>query len=272
MRSSVRWALGLTALLGLVALPFSAQAKADKGRTTLFRSATSVDPDVKGTVKVRSKTDDQRVVVQVRNASPASIHDLWIEDGGATMVFVAPLEGAGSYLKYKARLKKGQGTLPLGAASVAELAGRRIEVRIGAAVELTAMLPGTTPGPDVKGEADLTPTAFAPAGSDAKIELRSRPRKGDERFQVDVKDLNLANGAELRLFLEDPAAAGVLTDQGVLVPHDGGDEHRFRRRAKDGDPLPFSVATTTDLVGLALEILDTGSGNVIFDGAVPTLD
>jgi hypothetical protein len=220
---------------------------------------------------MRRDTDREHFKVQVRKANELFTHDLYIENDVAVMEFVAQLRPNKSYLKYRARIVDGEGSLPFGVASVSELIGRDVEIRVGDEVVLFAEIPGFDPLPKAKVEDDLDPTENAPIDAEAAIKLRSRPRKGDERFRVTVEDVDLAVGQELQLYLEDPDQPGTLVNQGAMVADEEGTDARFRSRTRQGQALPFEVNSTADLAGLAIEIRDADTGDVYFDGLVPAV-
>ncbi len=271
-------ALVLLVATALLVAPYAVLAHGGGGggakvRQSLTRPEPVVNPEVEGRLEIRSSDDRQEFKLRVKRADKLVDHELWIENGSAVMEFVAAFQTGASSLRFRARLRNGEGSLPLGVSLLDELAGRHLEIRIRGSgdVVLATDIPDLTPRRDAKAEDDLDATPDAPAGAEAEIRVRSRPRKGDERFRVKVHDFVLAPTQKLRLFLEDPMNPNVLVDQGALQDDDS-DEAEFRARTRKGQALPFGVASTRNLVGLKLEIRDADTGTVYFEGMVPALD
>ncbi|MBW2447442.1 MAG: hypothetical protein JRG83_16145 [Deltaproteobacteria bacterium] len=292
MRLNYLGIAGALGALALLAVPHTADADGEtlRARSALVRSVGSPDADVSGRVAVMVKNKDggrviERLRVHVDDSDEAVIHLLYLEDDAAILQFVAfltPDEDEPGELGYHASLKSKRGNsirndLPLGVASVLDLAGRALEVRLddGAGGELP-LLEGVVPeavsgkGPHLRAKADLDPTVNAP-DADGKIKLRSRPVKGDERLELHAEGLDTSLGQTYHMFLEDPAALGTFVDQGALAPDpDEPDQLELKIRTKDGDPLPFGVATVGDLAGLAIEVRDGATGDVMLTGTVPS--
>jgi hypothetical protein len=272
---------GLITALAILAISAPAWAAApEKGESALVRVADAPDDDARGEVRIRTHKKDQRLWVRVTHIDAAADVDLYLENAGGVMEFVGSLEPGNdeaedAAFRYRARLKKGQGELPFGVSSVAELQGRAIEIRIGAASALTGHVPmlGISPRKHHKARVTLDPTDAAPDDARARLRLRSKPFKGDERFELMVVDFALAEDDTLLLFLEDPANPGTWVDLGDFEQHPHEiDEHRYRRRTRKGAPLPFFVDAVSDLGGLAVEVRDGDGNQVWFEGVVPNFD
>ncbi|MBW2316905.1 MAG: hypothetical protein JRH10_22310 [Deltaproteobacteria bacterium] len=266
MRLNYLGIAGALGALALLAVPQTADADGEtlRARSALVRSVGSPDADVSGRVAVMVKNKDggrviERLRVHVDDSDEAVIHLLYLEDDAAILQFVAfltPDEDEPGELGYHASLKSNRGNSirndrPRGVASVLDLAGRALE-------------------PHLRAKADLDPTVNAP-DADGKIKLRSRPVKGDERLELHAEGLDTSLGQTYHMFLEDPAALGTFVDQGALAPDpDEPDQLELKIRTKDGDPLPFGVATVGDLAGLAIEVRDGATGDVMLTGTVPS--
>jgi hypothetical protein len=270
---SLRSIAPLVAIAALLFVPAAASAGGSDVRTSLTRVSGSPDPDAKGRIRIRS--DDQNreeFEVKAERINPSLSHTLFVENAGGAMEFVGPMQPDGNdEVRYRVRTKDGD-LLPVGASSVADLAGRRVEVQQSG----QAMLEGTVAAIGIGGRArvrkDLAATVLAPPRAKAQARMRSRPAKGDERFEVSARRMDFSQGQDYRLFLEDPANLGNLVDVGALVPQRPGQRTiRFRRRTKDGQALPFGVPRVGDLAGLAVQIVDVTTNNIYFDDTLPSL-
>jgi hypothetical protein len=275
MTQSIPISLALFGSLFCLALAPPAIAKSrddDRAVASLVRGDDAADPNARGSIEIRDKRDDQRLRVKLRNVSPQAVFDLFMEDGGGELEFLAQLRERGGF-QYRARLRDDRGELPFGAVSVRELMGRRVEIRLDDELLLFGQVPDFASRRRVRAQTELAPTDFAPRRADARLKILSRPSKGDERFSVRVEDFPLSSGAAIRLFMEDPEVEDSLVDLGPFRDdRDEDDEFKFRRRTRKGDPLPFGVASVLDLGGLAVEIRDADTGEVYFEGEVPLVE
>jgi len=283
LRPALLGAASLCLLLqGLAAPAADARGTDDRGESALVRVDEPLDASARGTLDIRDKRNDQRFEVMAKKIQRDRSVELWLEDDGM-MVFVGDLvrsddsSGDLASFKYRARYRpdKNRGSLPLDAMSVTELVGRAVEIRADGEVLLTGDVPelGISPKErsDVRSRLEATDEAVALSSeAHARVRLRSKPFKDDERFEVKISDFPDVDSSNLRLFLEDPEDPGVLVDLGSFVA-DGQNpgEHQFRRRTRKGDPLPFGVGSVVDLYDLDVEIRDAGDGTVYFEGSTP---
>lgn len=274
-----RWILWIGAI-ALLATPIAAHAGSRIDvRTALTRAAGSPDSDAKGEVRVRSdvKKSEHEIDIKAERIDSTLEHRLYIDDGLGTLTLIGTLEPDGSdEVRYRVRTKDGD-ALPFAETDPANLVGRALEVRqVISAVEqvvLEGTMPALVAGTKGKAKLNLDETSFAPAKSKARLRMRSRTAKGDERFEIKVNKLDFSAGQVYHVRIEDPLNLGTFLDVGEVEPRGKkGNYARFRRRTKDGDPLPLDVATVGDLSGLGVEIFEVGSGDVYFDGVIPALD
>jgi hypothetical protein len=254
----------------------------DRGEGALVRVDEPLDPQARGEVRIRAKRNDQRFEVKAKKIDRDRDVELWIEDDG-DFSFVSDLKrsdddgGDLATFKYKARLRtnKNRGSLPLDAEMVEELVGLAVEIRADGETLLVGYVPelGIPNRLKIDERSELEATDAATDLSSearARVKLRSRPARDDQRFEVKVTDFPDVSSEDLHLWLEDPDDPDVLVDLGAFEP-DGEDagEHWFRRRTRKGDPLPFGVRSIQDLFDLDMEIRNGGDDTLYFEGGTP---
>ena len=269
----------LVAALPLVAaVPGPAHARGLELESRLVRAPGAPDPDAKGEVEIESESDRGRFEfeVEAEQIDPSIEHRLYLEDAQGAMQFIAQmLPEDFDEVRYRARSQDGD-PFPFGVGDPFELAGRAVEVYQVLQGQEVLLLVGNVPGggagnPSAKASMRdrLDATEAAPARAKAFIKMKTRSRDGDERFEVKAKRLDFSDSQEYRVFLEDPAQAGTLVDVGPLERRRDSTSARYRRRTKDGDALPLGVSSVRELVGLRIEVVETGSDTAIFRGTVP---
>ena len=274
-RCSTRSILFGAVLLGLCSPSFAhgGSSKDLKGQSALVRPASAPDADAKGRVRVETDDDEHQFEVSVRNVDISLDHDVYMEDGlgSEALVFVGAMKVDGSNeMKFRVRTKKGE-DLPFDAADNVSLAGRTVEVRSSLGTILTGVVPAFGSGKGAKAKLNLDVADGSPnTSSKARLKVRSKPKNGDERFEIAAKKLSF-DGLSYRLFVEDAPGSEDFVDVGALVRKSSSSSARYRRRTKKGDALPLGVASVVDLGGRAIEIRD-GSGTVYLEGTVPSLD
>jgi hypothetical protein len=262
------------ALLALVVADTSGMgppAPKQDSQVSLVRPDDPPDDDAKGTLRIRSEKKGERFDVHVQKVDVDLVHELWIEepDDSGLFVFVSTLDREKNELKYSVFTKKGD-DLPLDAVDTEELIGRRVEVRSSDAVVLKGVVPpyGLSKKP-VKAKAEILAPQGAPEPDmQGKLELRSKPDKGQERIDFKVKKVPFETEGPFRVFIENDL--DVLTDVGELE-QTGNSSGRFRRDTKQGQPLPLDVFGVIELAGRAIEVRD-GDDVVFLAGVIPTPD
>lgn len=205
-------------------------------KTDLRPPDDALDPDAKGTVKVKVGSFGERIKVKIRKVTKGETFELWLETGRTDPAFALigeitvsgrskkPGYRGGGSGKWKLSTKKGD-ALPLGASSLEDLAGRALQVRLGRDVILEGVLPDATgrgqPDPEAPGPqgprlrilATDAPFPYADVLSAIvtldRIEIREA---GDGPFETlvsfpggrDIDLVNLQNGTVRVLFAGDP--------------------------------------------------------------------
>ncbi|MCZ6786596.1 MAG: hypothetical protein O7E54_05470 [Planctomycetota bacterium] len=248
-----------------------------EAKARLVRSPDSPDPDVEGKVEVEADDGEEEFEIEAEHLDPGTIVEFFLADPDDADNFrsigtVAADAGGEAELEFE-----DGAALPLGAASLDELADFLIEVRLAATGEtlLTGTVPAlpdfTTAVDDFVGEGDRARgrsrlTAHV-AGLEGKVEIRSRPEKGRERFKMEAE--NLAEGTEVAFLIEDPDDAGTFV-QLASVAADATGEAEID--TNDGLPLPLGVTRVSELVGLEVRVIrDDGSEELLLSGTVPEL-
>jgi len=258
-------------LLVLVASPFAGQSKPPKqdSEACLVRPDDGPEPTAKGTVRIRSDANGDRFDLRVQGLSTHVDMAAFIEDppGSDTFEPLAPLSEVKKDLVLALDTKKGD-ALPLDVPDVADLIGRRVEIRNGSdAVVLFAEVPPF--GLDSKPH-KATVKIAAPPGSPfpdvtGTLSLRSKADKGQERIILKVKKLP-PDAGPFNVFVED--GVGVLVDDGPLVLT--GKNGTYKRDTKQGDQLPNGATSLTGLTGRALELRDHNAA-VLLSTELPPL-
>ena len=279
-----RWgALLVTTLFVLTAIPGGALARGGsdaRSRQPLLRPADAPDPLIKGEVRTRSRGDRQEFKIQVEGAVADASYFVHIGSGEA--VEIEELEGSGRERSYRVRVRDGEGSLPLGASSVEELAGVPLNVYAVSGELDSLVLVGAVGDAAASGRSrwrarETLTRVGAPASAVSKLRVRSKPRRGDERFEVKVSRLSLPDGEGLVLYMEDPnvaaSAESAVAEDLVLVgalERKNANQHRYRVRTRKSQQLPFGVASVRDLGGLALEVRNDTTDETLFEGVVPS--
>jgi len=252
----------------------------------LRRAATSDDADIKGKLETESRNDRQRMQVSVERATSGRDVEMFViaPDGTEESLGIVTVDVRG-----KASLEINTlvgGVLPAGATTVADLEGYDVEVRD--ATDGTALLWATIPsaaaavptdptsggsgsgGDDgasgrTRGESRLTAQV---AGLQGNVEVRSRPAASRERFKMEGEHLGAYVSVEF--FVEDSLGAGTFTSVGVRTVKVEGDAE-LKLDTGHGDSLPNAASSASDLVGLAVEVRDAATGDVLLTGTIPAL-
>jgi hypothetical protein len=265
-------ALGLMVGTGFAAKGPKAKDKQDS-QISLVRPDPAPDEDAQGTLRIRTHKGKDRFDIHVQKVDASQAHDVFIEDPAesAAFVHVTTLSGDGDDLKLALDTKKGD-ALPLGVPQVADLIGRRVEIRAGdGQVLLFGDVPpfGLSKKPG-KAKADIGAPDGAPAPEmHAKLSLRSKADKGQERIELKAKKVPWNDGP-FDVFVEDGVGSGVFVNAGD-VQKESDSEGSYRRDTKKGQSLPAGVSFVSELAGRTIEVrneLDV----VYLRGTIPAVE
>ncbi len=242
-----------------------------KGRLPLTRSEGAIDANAKGRVEVRSKRGRERLLIQAERFEPGLGVDVFIADENGDLQLVAMVV-ADSHGQAKVKWDTKKTDLALGAAAVADLAGREVVLRT---TDGGALLEGTVPdlgalsasgGARQRDRSALAnaDTSFAPQG-EGKVTVDFRPTKGRSKLQIEVD--HVPAGSQLEILLESPASGDIEKVAEFTASSRGEAEQEFN--TQDGDALPFGVSQVSELFGKNIEIRSP-DGSVRFTGGVPT--
>jgi hypothetical protein len=162
-------------------------------------------------------------------------------------------------------------------ASLADLAGKALEVRDGAGA---AILDGTFPAlesppaqePTLHGrDVLLPPGGVPPPAPSGRIDesVRAADAGHAARSHLRLTVEHLAAGATFTLWADDPATPGTALTQFGSLTTDGKGRGALDLDSQDGDPMPFG-ASLADLAGKAVEVRD-GGGAAVLAGEFPAL-
>ena len=234
-----------------------------RARSLLMRDAASPDGDARGHVEVRARGDRQRFQVEAELLDPGLSVEFLVEDGAAAMVsagfFTANAAG-----QAEAELDTGDGgALPAGAATVAELAGRRVDVRDA---EGALLLSGTVPSLDaapirLRGRTRVRDEV---TGVRVDVEMRVSGPMGRQQFRIKVR--RAEPNAALELWIDDGAGTLVLAAEMTANP---GGSVAVRLDSRRGDGMPLGAGGVQDLSGRPFEV--RVGGVAVAAGALPTL-
>jgi hypothetical protein len=250
-----------------------------EAQVSLQRPVPAPDPDAFGKVELEKRGTEQEFNVDGRNlpTGPADGFGVLVEDGVGSGVFLtvgamalkSPSQG-----RWELNLEHHGAAPPqLGVADLADLAGRRVEVR-GASgdVHLWAILPsiGASPGPgSVNHKAALALPAVSPPSPSAKgtVAVKLKASQGNSSFDLKVQK-GLAPSPDYVVWIEDAPGSGTFTAAGALEMSASGTKGRLRRDTKKGEALPLGVGSVLDLSGRAVEVRN-GASAVHLAGTIP---
>jgi len=235
-----------------------------RGRAALVRADSSPYAEARGEVEVETRSGEEEFEIEAERLDAGVAVEFFLEDGAGAMASIgtATTDGDG-----EAEIEFGTeegGSLPLGAASVAELAGRRVEVRTadGTLVLFGEVPEATTAALKLRARADVRDD-----DSSARVRVTAvvDNRSGRDRLNVELKAVS-PGAAEAELFLDD--GGGTMTLAATVALRRSGRGHA-RFDTKKGDPLPLGVASVLELEGRAFEIRVEGSA--VVSGNFPDL-
>ncbi|HEX5010437.1 MAG TPA: hypothetical protein VFY71_08540 [Planctomycetota bacterium] len=211
------------------------------------------DLDATGSVLIRSYDggDRERFDVRAHKITIKATVELWIDDGTGTMAFVANLVG-NKGKKYSVDTQKGE-ALPFGL-TLAELAGRPLELRIMDEIQLQSVVPTFVDDAKhkfAKEQLDVAPGSPA-KGCQGDIKIKANDQRGLQYFRLKAKDLGWQSFTYY-LWVEN--------DQGEMQFFAPLEQYALRRgrvlrSTRAGGALPFGALYLDDLVGRKIEVRD----------------
>lgn len=254
----------------LLLLAGSAAASPNVQSTRLFLTrpvSGAPDLDATGSVWVRSYDggDRERFDLRIQNVLPGMVHELWVADETDTLVFIAELEG-GKSKKYTVDTDDGE-TLPLGL-TLAELAGRRLEVQVEGQLLLQSVVPTFVDDAKLKSATEVLDVAAGSPnlGAQGKLFVKANDKQGLQFLRLKAKDLGFQSFS-YTLWIDD--GEGTMVDVGAIEQY-GKRKGRFVSNTRSGKPLPLGVLYLSDIVGRSIEVRNN-LGQVILDEKIPPL-
>ncbi|OJS71086.1 hypothetical protein BK400_29745 [Escherichia coli] len=254
----------------LLLLAGQAAASPDVLSTRLFLTrpeAVVPDLDATGLVWIRSYDggDRERFDVRLQKVTPASQHELWMDDGLGTLVYVANLTG-GKNKKFGLDTGKGEGP-PLGL-TLDELAGRALEVRVNDEVLLQSVVPAfviENKHKFAKEELDIAPGS-PNQGCQGIIKIKANDQRGLQYLRIKAKDLGWQSFTYY-LWIEDDL--GDMVEVAALDQY-GKRKGRITRNTRAGTALPLGALYLDDISGRKIEIRDQ-NGVTYLEEVIPPL-
>jgi hypothetical protein len=242
----------------------------------LVRTTTSDDPDIKGEIELRARTDRQKFKVEVEQATPDRVLEVVvIDDSGNEESQGTRTVGAFGEAEWELATNDGA-RLPFGVGAVADLEGFLVEVRDAGSglVLLRGDVPevpaaaadgsgGSGEGERSRGRSELTAVV---AGLEGHVEIRSRPDENREKFEMEAE--HLAAGRSVRFLIEATLGGADFVSIGTRTA-DGEGEAELELATNDGATLPLGVSKAGDLSGRAVQVRDATTGDVLLTGIVP---
>jgi hypothetical protein len=251
-----------------------------RAMTFLTRDPDSPDADVKGKVKIESRTDRERFEIEVEHLSAGTAINIYLaappaegEDPDFSFLGSATANTDGE-AEIERDTRDGD-QLPLGAETVAELEGVLIEVRLDTDDEPLLLsgavpaLPDEWPAPGDGVQAGVRARARVrleahEAGLEGHVELR---RREQNRNCFEIEAEHLAPGRMVGFFLESAAGSGESVQLATCVANAEG-ECTFETE----DALPLGLEDIAQLAGREVsvrEMSQNGPGPILLEATVP---
>jgi hypothetical protein len=251
-----------------------------RAMTFLTRDPDSPDEDVKGKVKIESRTDRERFEIEVEHLASGTGINVYLaeppaagEDPDFSFLGTATADATGE-AEIERDPRDGD-KLPLGAETVADLEGVLIEVRLDTTAEPLLLtgevpaLPDEWPAPGDGVQAGVRARARVQleaqeAGLEGHVELRRRERNRN-RFRVEAE--HLAPGQTVGLYLESAVGSGEFAQVATCTAGAGG-ECQFEMEGA----LPLGLSDIAQLAGRQVQVREmtqTGPGRILLMATVP---
>ena len=260
----------ISVLPALLLLAGDVAAQANVLHTRLFLTrpeAGAPDLDATGAVKIHSFDGGDREIFEIRvqKVTLQSAHELWMDDGLGTMTFVANLSG-GKSKKFVADTQKGD-ALPFDL-TLAELAGRRIEVQVAGELLLSSAVPTFVIEDKHKwAEEHLdVPPASANQGAQGMIKVKANDQRGLQYMRIKIKDVGFQSFT-YNVWIEDAKGEMVQSHQ---IDQYGKRKGRIVISTRAGTSLPLGALYLDDISGRKIEIRDQ-NGVTYLEEVIPPL-
>lgn len=232
----------------------------DVGRD-LVRPAAGPDPDARGRVSVGYRVDSRRFRLSCFDLDPATPVEVFVEDGtGSLDSWRTFTTGPLGSLRVGVR-PRGFASLPADASGLADLKGRRIEVRAAAG---SVLLRGTIPHFSDDGRNRRGRLEFEGPGPGVRLRTRLAAKDRSGRQIVALRVDGLAPGATGEIRIED--ATATLVPVGTVAA-DAMGRADLALDSRRGDPLPFEEPSAAAFASRAVEV--RVGGLVVASGAFP---
>ena len=233
----------------------------------LLRPIGEPIPEAMGKVKARWNGQDSELEIETEGFDVRQTnYSAWIEDGNAS------LQNTGD-LRHKGRdggeisweTNRGD-TLPVGANTILDLAGRRIEIRNSNG---TVVLEGSVPDLASTGRTNprtVTPLVPTTTGGtvDAKGKLAAKLKTRNGRFQLMILARARTTETQATLWMED--TAGQMRQVATGTWSSGNRKRvRWQWRSERGRPLPLGITDPSQFFGREVQVRSV-TGDVILTG------
>lgn len=237
----------------------------------LLRPANAPIPSATGHVEAQQSSNESELEIEAEHFDVVSVtYTVWIEDGLGAMQNVGALpsdRGRVDQGKLSWKVRNGQ-ALPLGAASVSELADRRVEIRNP---QNQVVLEGRIPDVSSSSSSSNARSTLSSTNSGQTVSAKGnlkvtwQPKNG--KFRLDVRAKARTTESTARLFIENPTS-GLLEE--VAQSSWTGSRNKQARwswRTDRGQALPHNVVDPSELFGKAIEVRDE-SGQTLLSGTL----
>lgn len=225
-------------------------------RSTMRRTDENGDREPKGVIVASRRAESSALRIELGRLAPETVLLVYIWAEGDLVLWGDPRTNGEGGASVERDTAKGQ-SLPLGAKSVGELAGRRIEVRDrDGRLLLYGEVPAAETAADEEPVREVETHEDAETGTDVRVEVDIRPERGREELRIVVRDLPRTSGAAKRarrtveVRMDD--GSGSLAPIANVRVNRGRATVRFDTRRND--ELPFGVESVRDLSGRGFEL------------------
>ncbi len=249
-------------------------------RADLLRPDGGPDANAVGVIVVTKRADSEAFRCETGHLDPDTNYVLYFGDHDTATAggdFTTGAEGGGVFLRDTAT----GAPLPGGVHSLADLAGKHVEIRDHAGdVVLFGAVPQIETTQDVAPVHTDSTEHDATSGADVHVVVDIRPHDGHETITVDMAHLPthdsvyLAGGGTTKAAGRRPAADVYMDDGTGTFELIGSSRVNARGRARlrfatrRGGKLPLGAATLRELAGRALQVRVDGAGTLV-SGVVP---
>jgi hypothetical protein len=240
-------------------------------RAEMVRPENSPYDDSRGVIVAVKRAESEALRIEVGHLAPSTHYGVFLgDDGDGTQIgdFTANDNGGALMVRDTAT----GGELPLGA-SLADLAGRHVEIRHEGVVVLLGAIPHVEDHQDVVPVHEDVREHDAESGAVVRVIVDIRPRIGRELCDVRMARLPTheepASGDGVQRAARRRATADLYMDDGTGTMQLVGSARisrqghaRLRFITRRGGSLPLSAATLRELAGRSLEVRVNGTTRV----------